>query len=101
MKFLSTFNKSFNEAVDHYAEIDRKVARRFIKAVDAAQRQITAHPKAGHQIKKYRVVLIQGFPYSFCYHDDLDGEVVALVLFHHKQREPKVLDWLRVPVRTR
>jgi len=90
MKFLRSFNKSFLGAVNYYAAIDKNLARRFIDAVDRAQKEIERFPKIGRAIKNYRVVLLTTFPYSFCYDEDLEGEPVALVLFHHKQKEPRI-----------
>lgn len=90
MKFLTTFSEDFLNAVDYYAAIDKKLARRFIEAVDCAQREIIRFPKIGKPAKNYRAFLLQEFPYSICYREDLEGDLVALVLFHHKQKEPRI-----------
>ena len=90
MRFLTTFSESFLQAVDYYAAIDSKLARRFIETVDRAQRKIAQFPKLGKPAKNYRALLLQEFPYSICYREDLDGEFVALVLFHHKQKKPGI-----------
>jgi hypothetical protein len=37
----------------------------------------------------YRKLPLKTFPYWFSYREALDGELVALVLFHHKQTAPR------------
>ncbi|MDR3574874.1 MAG: hypothetical protein P4L50_13505 [Anaerolineaceae bacterium] len=76
--------------MDYYDTIDKKVARRFIDAVDRAQRDIVRFPKIGRPIRKGRERLLKGFPYGFCYWEDLAGESVAVRLFHYKQAGPKI-----------
>lgn len=90
MRFLRSFHESFHDAVDYYAAIDKKVALRLIAAVERAQRDIVQFPKSGKPIKHGRAFLLKGFPYSFCYMEDLDGEPVAVRLYHHKRQDPKV-----------
>lgn len=90
MRFLGSFHESFHLAVDHYAAIDKNLARRLIDAVDRAQRHIVQFPKSGKPIKNGREYFLTGFPYSFCYMEDLDGEPVAVRLYHHKRQEPRM-----------
>lgn len=91
MRFLRSFHESFHCAVDYYDAIDKNLARRFIDAVDQAQHDIERFQKLGRPIGKFRLLSLKGFPYRFCYQADFEGELVAVVLFHHKQREPHVL----------
>ncbi len=88
MIFLRSFNRTFETAVEYYLAADKSVARRFIDAVDHAQKQIVRFPKIGKFLKSYRALSLTGFPYSFCYSETLEGEPVAIVLYHHKQKEP-------------
>ena len=92
MRFFRSFHVSFHHAVHYYEAIDKKLARRLIEAVDRAQRDIIRFPKIGKQIKNGREYLLTGFPYSFCYQEDLDGEPVAVRLFHYKQNGPRISD---------
>jgi len=89
MKYLSTFNESLFRAIEHYSAIDKNLARRFVEAVDQAREEIIRFPKIGKQAATYRKLIIQDFPYRFCYRENLDGELVAVVLYHHKQLEPE------------
>ena len=90
MRFPRSFHVTFRSAVNYYDAIDKKVARRLIHAVDRAQRDIVRFPKIAKPIKNGREYLPAGFPYSFCYLEDLDGEPVAVRLFHYKQAGPKI-----------
>jgi plasmid stabilization system protein ParE len=90
MKYLSTFNESLFHAVDYYRTIDKKLAIRFFDAVDEAKRQISQFPKIGKLVGGYRVFILRDFPYSFCYREDFEGEIVAVLLFHHKQSGPGI-----------
>jgi len=90
MRFLRSFHVSFHCAVDYYNAIDKSIARRFIAAVDRAQRDIVRFPKIGKPIKNGREYLLSGFPYSFCYQEDLEDEPVAVRLFHYKQDGPRL-----------
>ena len=81
---------SFHRAVNHYDAIDKNIARRFIDAADRAQRNIVRFPQIGKPIKNGREYLLRDFPYSLCYLGDLDGEPVAVRLFHYKQVGPKL-----------
>jgi len=83
---LSIFHESFFRAVVHYSAIESKLAQRFIDAVEDAKRRITAFPKTGKMRDGYRMVLLKDFPYRLCYLENQDGEIVALVLFHFKQK---------------
>ena len=83
---LSTFHDSFFRAVVRYSAISATLARRFVDAIEDAKRRISAFPKAGKQREGYRMVFLKGFPYRFCYMVNHEGEVVALVLFHFKQK---------------
>jgi hypothetical protein len=60
-----------------------------IESVDKAHDEIVRFPTIGRMSGKYRVLRVKGFPYNFCYSDDLDGELVAITLFHHKQNDPE------------
>ena len=90
MRFLRSFHVSFHGAVDYYDGIDKKLARRFIDAVERAQDNIIRFPKIGKRIKNGREHFLVGFPYSFCYLEDLNGEPVAVRLFHYKQNGPRI-----------
>jgi plasmid stabilization system protein ParE len=70
--------------------IDKKLALQFIESVDRAQDEIVRFPKIGRASGKYRALGLKKFPYNYCYREDLDGELVAIVLFHHKQKEPRI-----------
>jgi plasmid stabilization system protein ParE len=98
MKYLSTFSDSLYQAIDRYHAIDKKLARRFVEAVDHATQEVIRFPKIGRLKGRYRKLPVRDFPYQFCYSENLDGELVALVLFHNKQREPHVLSarWPKV-----
>jgi hypothetical protein len=89
MRPLTTFTASFLVAVHYYSAIDKPLALRFIEAVDKARDEIMRFPSIGRVSGKYRVLPVKGFPYNFCYSDDLDGELVAITLFHHKQSDPE------------
>ncbi len=90
MKYLSTFNESLFYAVDYYRAIDKKLAIRFFDSIDEAKRQISQFPKIGKLVGEYRVFLLRDFPYSFCYRKNSEGEIVAILLFHHKQGGPEI-----------
>lgn len=90
MRFLRSFHVSFHQAVDYYSAIDRRLAQRFIDAVENAQRDIMQFPKIGRAIKHGREYLLNGFPYSFCYQEDSGGEPLAVRLFHYKQNGPRI-----------
>lgn len=90
MKFLSPFNESFFKAVDYYQAIDRKLALRFIDALERVKTRLGRFPKSGKQMKGYRIVQVKGFPYSVCYCEGDTGELIGLVLYHHKQQEPAI-----------
>ena len=83
---LGSFYESFLRAAQHYSVLDKKLAQRFIDAVDEAKRKINSFPKAGKPRDGYRMVFLKGFPYRFCYMENEEGEIIALVLFHFKQR---------------
>lgn len=87
MKYLSTFNQGLFDAIAHYKAIDPVLAKRFVEAVDQARIHIERFPKSGNQRKNFRSWLIRDFPYRFCYRENLDGELVAITLFHHRQLE--------------
>jgi len=89
MRFLRAFDESFCQAVDYYGGIDGKIASRFVDAVERAQMEIIRFPKIGKSVKSYRVLLLKEFPYSLCYYENPPGELVGLVLFHHKQKDPR------------
>ena len=91
MRFLRSFHVSFHCVVDYYNAIDRRLARRFIDAVDKAQADIVRFPKIGKPIKNGREYLLGEFPYSFCYAEDLEGEPVAIRLCHCRQGGPKII----------
>ena len=90
MRPLTIFTESFLEAVRHYAAVDKSLARRFIESVDKARDEIIRHPAIGRAAGKYRCLRVVDFPYNFCYAENLGGELVALVLYYHKQKEPRV-----------
>lgn len=83
---LSTFHESFANAVEYYSAIDRKLAHRFINAVEEIKEKIQDFPKSGKLRDGYRMLLLKDFPYRFCYMENSEGEMVALVLFHFKQK---------------
>ena len=39
---------------------------------------------------EFRGLHLQEFPYRYCYKEDIEGDLVAVVLFHYKQRRPKI-----------
>ena len=90
MKFLRSFNQALVEAVDYYKAIDPRLAKRFVDAVDEAQKSIDAFPKIGRLIKNGRECLLRDFPYSFCYQEELDGNLVASTLFHYKKSGERI-----------
>jgi hypothetical protein len=89
MRPLTTFTESFLVAVRYYAAVDKPLALRFIESVDRTRDEIIRFPTIGRVSGKYRVLRVTGFPYNFCYADDLNGELVAITLFHHKQNAPE------------
>ena len=90
MRFLTPFSESLFAAVRYYMAIDKRIALEFIKTVDEAQDNIARFPKIGKLSGKYREFRLKKFPYNYCYREDLTGELVAIVLFHHKQKEHRV-----------
>ena len=90
MKYSSIFNESLFQAIKYYGEIDKRIALHFFEAVNHAKREIIRFPKIGKTMGKFRSLHLKGFPYRFCYQENLDGELVALVLFHTKQKEPRI-----------
>jgi len=90
MKYLKSFHASLQNAVDFYALEDKTVARRFIAAIEDAERKIAAFPKIGKRMGEFRGFHLQEFPFRYCYKEDLDGGLVAVVLFHYKQMGPKI-----------
>jgi len=90
MRFLRPFEESFCRAVDYYNAIDKNLASRFVDAVEKAQTEIASFPKIGKPVKNYRVLLLKEFPYSLCYYENPPGELVGLVLYNHKQKEPEI-----------
>ena len=90
MRPLTTFTESFLLVVRYYAAVDKSLALRFIEAVDQAHNEIVRFPAIGRLTGKYRASRVKGFPHTFCYVESLDGEMVALVLFHHKQSDPRI-----------
>jgi hypothetical protein len=91
MKYSSIFNESLFQAVEYYGNIDRRLALRFFEAVDRAKREIGRFPKIGKPMGKFRGLHLKEFPYRFCYQENLDGELVALVLYHTKQKQPRII----------
>ena len=89
MKYLGPFSSALFEAIDYYKGIDPLLAQRFVKAIDEAKDGIVRYPKIGKQMRGFRRVMLREFPYAFCYKEDLDGELVAVILFHFK-RNPLV-----------
>lgn len=89
MRFLSPFTESFQAAVAYYIASDKTIAARFITAVDEAQDKIIQFPKIGRLVGPYREFRLNGFPYNYCYHENLDGEIVAVVLHHHRQNDSR------------
>lgn len=89
MRPLTTFTESFLVAIRYYASIEKPLALRFIEAVDKTRDEIIRFPTIGRVSGKYRMLRVKGFPYNFCYTDQLDGELVAITLFHHKQNDPE------------
>jgi len=90
MRFLRSFHETFQSAVDYYAGIDTKLARRFIYAVEEAQSKIVKFPKIGRRIANGREFLLEVFPYGFCYLEDSEGEPLAVRLFHYRQKGPEI-----------
>jgi len=88
MRYLKSFHVSLQNAVDFYALENRAVARRFIAAIEDAERKIARFPRIGRLMGEFRGVHLQEFPYRYCYKEDVDGDLVAVVLFHYKQRRP-------------
>jgi hypothetical protein len=88
MRYLPSFNVSFEQELEHYAAADAQLAKLFVKAADRARDWIIRFPKSGKKVKSYRATMLERFPYSFCYTEDLDGDPVALILYHHKQSGP-------------
>jgi len=80
------FFESFFRAVVYYSAIDKKLAQRFIEAVEDVKRRVNAFPNAGKLRDGYRMVFLKDFPYRFCYLENVEGQIVALVLFHFKQK---------------
>jgi len=90
MKFLRSFNQALVKAVDYYKAIDPKLANRFVDAVDAAVKSVIEFPRIGRQIKNGREYLLKGFPYSFCYQEDFEGNLAASTLFHYKKSGERI-----------
>jgi hypothetical protein len=89
MKYHSLFSQSLFEAIDHYYAIDRKLARRFVAAIDEAKEEILRFPKIGRALRRCRIVHLRDFPFRLCYRENFEGELVIVALVHHKQRGPK------------
>ena len=90
MKYLQPFHESFCRAIDYYNSIDPKLATRFLNDVEQVLAQIRKFPKIGRSLPKYRVLRLKEFPYSICYYEKPEGNLYGLVLFHHKQKEPRI-----------
>ena len=90
MIYLQPFNESFCRAIDFYNATHPKLAARFVNEVKTALEQIAKYPKIGRAFPKYRAWMLKEFPYSICYCENEDGNLYGLVLFHHKQKEPRV-----------
>ena len=90
MKYLLPFHESFCRAIDYYNSIDPKLAIRFVNDVEQRLAQIIRFPKIGRLLPKYRALMLKEFPYSICYYENPEGDLYGLVLFHHKQKEPRI-----------
>ena len=86
MKYLTPFTISFLNALDHYRAIDKNLGRRFYDEVEEAKAKVIRFPHLGKIANGYRYVLPKHFPYKFCYIENLNGELAAMVLFHFKQQ---------------
>jgi len=89
MKYLAAFHESLCRGLDYYKSIDGKLALRFLNEVEAALEKIRQFPKIGKAMPKYRVLILKEFPYSICYYEKPQGTLYGLVLYHHKQKQPR------------
>ena len=85
-RFSEEADLEFQGQIDYFAEHAPGVGERFIADVDAAVRDIRAHPEIGSPVTKLiRKRVLRVFKYSILYINDLD-EIVIVAVAPHKRR---------------
>jgi len=91
MRIFSGFYEDLSLALNYYRELAPSVGRSFIQEVNRALMQIERFPASGHAVRELRMLRLNRFPYGIYYYLAVDGEPVALFLYHHKRDVRK--DW--------
>lgn len=95
-RFVAEAREEFQDQVDHYALIDRRLAMRFTQAVEDEVRRVCEFPAAGPRYEgPYRQrVLPKPFRYSVIFAVE-DGVVVIAAVWAHRRNPDLLRDRLR------
>lgn len=88
-RFDEPASEELLRAARHYAQVDRRLGRRFIEELHQTVSLLLDNPYLGHRVSSdHRRFLVQRFPYSLIYRIEPDKDSIQFVAVVDQRRRP-------------